>query len=133
MQEEVETQVVSLVRTRLRLAKLVGYRSYADYRLARDSLAQSQEAVLAYLRRRRQAVITAACDEKIELEDFARKLGLYAEGQGMNACDRAMLQHACLTHKLKAQGLDDVSTLVRTQQLFAADLQHLYTWLSRLT
>ena len=65
-----------------------------------------------YLRRRQHALASAACDDYTELEDFARNVGLYKDGECMNACDRGMLQHACLTEKLRLAGLDDVSVTV---------------------
>jgi Zn-dependent oligopeptidase len=114
MQEEIEAAVVSLVQTRLRIAQLVGYKSYADYRLARGSLAQTQQAALTYLQRRQYAVASAACDEYTELEDFARKAGMYEAADCMIACDRSLLQQSCLTQKLHHLGLGEISTSVRT-------------------
>jgi Zn-dependent oligopeptidase len=101
LQVEVEETIVDLAQIRLALAKLAGCQSYAEYRLRRGSLAQTPEAVLAFLKRLQRSISAEASEEMTQLEDFARSVGLYDKRDCLHAYDFNVLKEAGLHAKLQ--------------------------------
>ena len=105
VQEDTEQDIVDLLQTRLQLARLAGYTSYAHYRIARDGLAKTPEAVQSYLRRLQQSLLSETSDEMTHLEDFARSCGMYGRNEALRACDRSLVQSMCLREEMQEEGL----------------------------
>lgn len=103
MQEEVEEHIVALLQTRLELAQLVGSESYAHYRLKGCSLAETPEAVSAYLKRLQASTSSAAASEVRELEKFG--LEYSTSFKRLTDWDRSVIQRGCLSASLHNAGL----------------------------
>jgi Zn-dependent oligopeptidase len=108
VQEEVEEHIVALVQTRLELAQLVGSESYSHYRLKDCSLAQTPEAVSAYLQRLQASASSEAASEVKELEKFG--LEYSSSFKRLTQWDRAAIECGYLSASLRNAGLP-VSTV----------------------
>ena len=90
---------------RKRIAQLVGFDSYHQYRLTSSSLAQSPDAVLHFLLRKQHSLDAYASDEMNWLEDFARSAGVFKPGEVLRAMYIWSLQRDALKVQLQKADL----------------------------